>query len=150
LQRLSGLPILSVVSDHQQLEMLRKHHNKSAGGQGGGQAALKSDMDEQQMSVQLHNLVKQAFLLHRQDVDWALRVGGCVWALAATFSALVTASHPWLMLLAALTMAWGSVTAELFPATGPLTWLVHVLLASGSADASSSSSSSSAVRRGEA
>lgn len=79
--------------------------------------------------MQLHNLVKQAIVLHRLDVDKALLLGAWVWALAALVSTLCTPGHPRLMFLVALTMLWGSCNVALFPAAGPLTWLVHFLLA---------------------
>jgi hypothetical protein len=79
--------------------------------------------------VQLHSLVKQAIRLHRLDVDWALLLGAWVWALAALVSTLCTPGHPRSMFFVALTMVWGSCNVALFPAAGPLTWLVHFLLA---------------------
>jgi len=96
-------------------------------------ALLESAASTDEHGVQLHSLVNHAIILHRLDVDWALLLGGWVWALAAVVSALCTPSYPRLMFLVALTMVWGSCTVALFPASGPLTWLVHFLVAGSEA-----------------
>lgn len=83
-----------------------------------------------EQTVQLYSVVKHAVEQYGLEVDWALQLGGWIWMLATLTSALCTPSSPRLMFMVALTMVWASWNMALFPASGPLTWLVHFLLAS--------------------
>lgn len=84
------------------------------------------------VTVGLQGLVEKAILLYRQDVDWALRLGLIVWALSAVNAAAWASWWPRLMWIVAVVILYVTLTSDLFPINrGPLTWLVHFLVASG-------------------
>jgi hypothetical protein len=93
--------------------------------------------DSVDSNIGLQDLVEEAVLLYRRDVDWALRLGMVAWGLSALSAAAWASAWPRLMwVVAVVGMWWATLASDLCPIKrGPLTWLVHFLVVSGAGKA---------------